>query len=118
MPPLQPAALDTATEARRRFNRRKFLGLGGGAAAAGVLGAALGPQAFDALFSPAAAARGATRSPRTLVLVTLYGGNDGLNTVIPIRTPPTRRHAGRSPSTPRASWRSMTASVSIPPCPA
>jgi len=87
MPPLQLAALDTATEARRRFNRRKFLALGGGAAAAGVLGAALGPQAFDALFSPAAAARGATRSPRTLVLVTLYGGNDGLNTVIPYQDP-------------------------------
>jgi len=52
-----------------------------------VLGAALGPQAFDALFSPAAAARGATRSPRTLVLVTLYGGNDGLNTVIPYQDP-------------------------------
>lgn len=36
---------------------------------------------------------------RILVLVTMYGGNDGLNTVIPTRAPPTRTHVPTSPMT-------------------
>ena len=71
----------------RNLDRRAFLGLAGGTAVLGALGVALGQRGFDALFGGAAAADGAMGSSTgsRLVLVTLYGGNDGLNTVIPYR---------------------------------
>jgi len=71
------------------IGRRAFLGLAAGAGALGALGAVFGPHAWDALFGgagPAAGAMGADDGAR-LVLVTLYGGNDGLNTVIPYEDP-------------------------------
>ena len=82
---------DPATAARRsRLDRRAFLGLAGGTAALGALGVVLGPRAWDVLFggssTPVAGAMGAPAGAR-LVLVTLYGGNDGLNTVIPYEDP-------------------------------
>ena len=58
--------------------------------ALGVLGAVLGPRAWDDLFSGTAStsgsAMGSTNGSK-LVLLTLYGGNDGLNTVIPFQNP-------------------------------
>jgi uncharacterized protein (DUF1501 family) len=91
-PPLSAdgaGALSTP-ERRSRLDRRVFLGLAGGAAALGALGVVLGPRAWDALFgggaTPGAGAMGSAAGAR-LVLVTLYGGNDGLNTVIPYRDP-------------------------------
>ena len=84
----------------RQLSRRKFLSLaaGGGALGAGL--AALGPSAWlsvlDAAAASAATATATKPSPkaalgsqtgRTLVLLTLYGGNDGLNTVIPYLDP-------------------------------
>ena len=78
---------DEPAEATRNGNldRRAFLGLAGGTAVLGALGVTLGQRAFDALLGGAAAADGAMGSTAgsRLVLVTLYGGNDGLNTVIP-----------------------------------
>ena len=69
-----------------RLSRRRFLALGAGLAAAGALGATLGPRAFDELTgSPGAAAPAAPA--RHLVVLTLYGGNDGLNTVVPYQDP-------------------------------
>jgi uncharacterized protein (DUF1501 family) len=74
----------------RRLDRRAFLGLAGAAGALGAVGATLGPRAWDALFGgasgPSGGAMAATRGAN-LVLVTLYGGNDGLNTVIPYENP-------------------------------
>jgi uncharacterized protein (DUF1501 family) len=72
------------------LSRRRFLALG--AAALGVSGAAgvLGPVLWDQIASEPtvlAASTGGSRSARTLVLVTLYGGNDGLNTVVPYQDP-------------------------------
>jgi uncharacterized protein (DUF1501 family) len=79
------------SEPYRALSRRRFLALAGGVGTAGLLGATLGPQLTDALFGGGgvAAAAGTLGSPtgRTLVLLTLYGGNDGLNTVIPYQNP-------------------------------
>ncbi|SHT78310.1 Uncharacterized protein conserved in bacteria [Mycobacteroides abscessus subsp. abscessus] len=67
------------------FNRRKFLIAGVGAGAAGLLGgaAAIGwhelKQAADR--QPLAEGTG------VLVIITLYGGNDGLSTVVPYTDP-------------------------------
>jgi len=75
------------------LSRRRFLALAGGAGAVGVLGAALGPRAWEALFAGGAPTSGtlasgtAASGTRRLVLVTLYGGNDGLNTVVPSGDP-------------------------------
>jgi uncharacterized protein (DUF1501 family) len=76
----------------RRHDRRAFLGLAGAVGALGALGFVLGPRAWDSLFGGGAnggSARGALGSGdgATLVLLTLYGGNDGLNTVIPYQDP-------------------------------
>ena len=72
---------------RSRLNRRQFLagaGALGASAAFGVgrVGAAAPERGLS--FVPTGPA--ASTSP-TLVLVTLYGGNDALNTVVPIRDP-------------------------------
>lgn len=69
------------------LSRRRFLALAGGAGAVGVLGATLGPRAWEVMFGGSSDPRGAlaNSSNRRLVLVTLYGGNDGLNTVIPYK---------------------------------
>ena len=70
------------------LSRRQFLALAGGVGAAGALGVALGPRAWDTVFAGDRPAQG-TLAPvgRRLVLVTLYGGNDGLNTVVPSGDP-------------------------------
>jgi uncharacterized protein (DUF1501 family) len=82
----------------RAVSRRRFLALATGAGLALGAGAALGPSLVDALVNTdgvaAATAAGRTAgrtasrtSARTLVLVALYGGNDGLNTVVPYEDP-------------------------------
>jgi uncharacterized protein (DUF1501 family) len=96
-PPGGPANEGAGTGAgrgTRQLDRRRFLALAGGVGTAGVLAAALGPRAFDALFATPSAGTQAAGSPggkaakpTTLVLLTLYGGNDGLNTVIPYEDP-------------------------------
>jgi uncharacterized protein (DUF1501 family) len=82
-----PIALPPAPQRQSRLGRRAFLGLAGGAGALVALGAALGGPGWSELFGdgPAhrTAAMGQGRGSK-LVLVTLYGGNDGLNTVIPL----------------------------------
>jgi len=69
------------------LSRRQFLALAGGMGAIGAIGGLVGwPRVVDLVTPPGTA--GATRpSGRTLVLVTLYGGNDGLNTVVPYEDP-------------------------------
>ena len=91
-----PASDPGMPSARRGLSRRAFLGLAGGAGAACALGATLGPSAWDALFG-GTDPRGQLVSDigGRLVLVTLYGGNDGLNTVVPIGDP--HYEAGRGP---------------------
>jgi uncharacterized protein (DUF1501 family) len=76
----------------RRLDRRAFLALAGGVGALGALGAVLGPRAWDSLFGGGSGPSGALGGSHagdgaTLVLLTLYGGNDGLNTVIPYQDP-------------------------------
>lgn len=81
---------------RARIDRRKFLALAGSFGAAGVLGASLGPRLWEEMFSSSGAGQLPKESApvplssvslrRPLVIVTLYGGNDGLNTVIPYQS--------------------------------
>jgi len=72
------------------LSRRRFLALAGGVGATAGVGALLGPSLLEAVLGavPAGAATAPGRSSsRTLVIVALYGGNDGLNTVVPYQDP-------------------------------
>ena len=78
----------------KSFTRRDFLSGSLGVGAAGALHATLGPVGPLARSGPGkrtpTAATNSSRGgkvERTLVLCTLYGGNDGLNTVIPYESP-------------------------------
>jgi uncharacterized protein (DUF1501 family) len=79
-------------ERRKTLSRRRFLSLAAAGVAAGGAAGMLGPVLWDQLDRAAAATRGSSgklgsSTGRTLVLVTLYGGNDGLNTVVPYQDP-------------------------------
>lgn len=63
------------------FNRRKFLIAGAGVGAAGLLSGVVAVSLPDML--DAARERPLPDDTGILVIVTLYGGNDGINTVIP-----------------------------------
>src|SRR4051794_9521943 len=63
------------------FNRRKFLIAGAGVGAAGLLSGVVAVTLPDML--DAARDRPLPDGSGILVIVTLYGGNDGINTVIP-----------------------------------
>lgn len=63
------------------MNRRKFLIAGAGVGAAGLLSGALAVDWDDLL--RAAQDRPLAAGDGVLVIVTLYGGNDGINTLIP-----------------------------------
>ncbi|WP_029114297.1 DUF1501 domain-containing protein [Mycobacterium sp. URHB0044] len=63
------------------FNRRKFLIAGAGVGAAGLLSGVVAVTLPDML--DAARDRPLPEDAGILVIVTLYGGNDGINTVIP-----------------------------------
>ena len=66
------------------WTRRQVLkGLGLGAAGAALWGGAVPARAFAG--SPLLGALGRAETDRVLVLVQLVGGNDGLNTVVPVR---------------------------------
>ena len=98
-PPTEVVALPTADQATSgasgrgngtgegRVSRRRFLaGAAGAAGVAGVAALALTHDRWDHLLdsSPASSTSSTFTSGKgTLVVVTLYGGNDGLNTVIP-----------------------------------
>jgi len=88
-PPTGVAAGDTAAVHMPTLDRRKFLALAGGIGTVSLLGAAFGPRAWDVLFGGASDTRGSLSptSSKRVVLVTLYGGNDGLNTVVPYQDP-------------------------------
>ncbi len=68
----------------RAFGRRSFLA---GSAALSAVGLAHRGLGGFATAAPAVRRAPAAVADRTLVLVTLYGGNDGLNTVVPIADP-------------------------------
>jgi uncharacterized protein (DUF1501 family) len=66
----------------RRLTRRQFIAAAAGAGAAGAVGLTLARHPIESALSGPSAS-GSTPKDATLVLCTLYGGNDGLNTVIP-----------------------------------
>lgn len=88
---------DDGAGSPRGLSRRRFLALAGGMGAVGALGVTLGPRAWDSLFGGGTASGGALGSStgRTLVLLTLYGGNDGMNTVIPYQDPAYASYRGQ-----------------------
>src|SRR5690242_3746316 len=65
------------------LTRRRFL-IASGVAGGAALVAGAGAYALDDILSTAGER---PTDARTLVLVTLYGGNDGLNTVVPYADP-------------------------------
>lgn len=73
------------------LSRRRFLALAAGGVAIAGGASMLGPLGWDQLARAAAAVGPSgtlgSSTGRTLVLVTLYGGNDGLNTVVPYKDP-------------------------------
>ncbi len=72
---------------RSDLNRRRFLTLSG-MTAAGVLAAGCTSHpTTPAAVAAASAARPLDKAAGVLVVVTLYGGNDGLNTVVPATDP-------------------------------
>jgi len=87
--PAEEPSVASLSPRRRGLDRRAFLSLAIGGGALGVVGATLGPQAWDALFGGVPTRSGAVggSGDMKLVLVTLYGGNDGLNTVVPYQDP-------------------------------
>jgi uncharacterized protein (DUF1501 family) len=88
----------------RSFTRRDFLSGSLGVGAAGALHSTLGPvgppdrarstATATAVRAPVAASAGSSTVQRALVLCTLYGGNDGLNTVVPHESSAYRRQRG------------------------
>lgn len=68
------------------FTRRRFL-LGAGAATAALATGAVLGHWTDVLAGAHGSSQTASPGSGPLVLVTLYGGNDGLNTVIPYQDP-------------------------------
>jgi uncharacterized protein (DUF1501 family) len=85
--PVDATTLDALTPTVAPMTRRRFLSLAAMGTAAGLVG----PGLFEQLAATAASAgtKGTlgSKTGRTLVLVTLYGGNDGLNTVVPYKDP-------------------------------
>jgi uncharacterized protein (DUF1501 family) len=73
--------------ARPPMSRRRFLSLAAAGTAAGMAGPALWSQLAAATPASGSHPSSSSTTGRTLVLVTLYGGNDGLNTVIPYKDP-------------------------------
>ncbi|TAN24825.1 MAG: DUF1501 domain-containing protein [Actinomycetota bacterium] len=86
--------LSSKAGSSHRFGRREFMALAGGLGAAGVLAGVLGPRLWESFFDGPAKSGIPVESPsvsasvrRPVVVLTLYGGNDGLNTVIPYQSP-------------------------------
>jgi uncharacterized protein (DUF1501 family) len=81
----QDNAHDNASVAAgHRHSRRWFLAGAAGAGVAGAAALALSHDSWGRLLTPAAStSQTLTTGQGILVMVTLYGGNDGLNTVIP-----------------------------------
>ena len=64
-----------------QMNRRHFLGLTGGAAAAALVGGAVALPGAGASAQPAS--RFGDPSQRTLIVIDMEGGNDAINTLVP-----------------------------------
>ncbi len=80
----------SAPPGRARLGRRAFLGLAAASGALVAVDAALRGPGWAQLFGDGTARSGTAMGHEggsKLVLVTLYGGNDGLNTVVPFEDP-------------------------------
>ena len=83
-----PFGPDPAEPAATGLSRRRFLAGAGAAVGAAAVGGGLAGRALVAPAAPATSpAAKSTSGHGPLVVVTLYGGNDGLNTVVPYADP-------------------------------
>lgn len=78
-----PPANGSPPDPRHPFSRRRLLIGAGALGAAGVAAAAVTTRPWEILTGSAASHTTIRPGAGKLVLVTLYGGNDGLNTVVP-----------------------------------
>ena len=88
-PPLSGPLPSPPARGGRRVSRRQFVAGAAGTAGAGAMGLAVSRHSWASPAKPKAVAPAATGSGAKgggiLVLVGLFGGNDGLNTVIPYK---------------------------------
>lgn len=92
-PPAAAQPDPTGAQPRHGFSRRRLLIGAGAFGAAGIAAGAVATRPWDALTGSGASRLAVKPGRGRLVLVTLYGGNDGLNTVVPYTD--SAYHAGR-----------------------
>jgi uncharacterized protein (DUF1501 family) len=90
--PEPPGGKRPASHRRRRLTRRGFLAASGVVGAAGIAGSAAWASLASSTGTRDVAS--ATAAGGTLVLITLYGGNDGLDTVVPAADPAYQKARG------------------------
>jgi uncharacterized protein (DUF1501 family) len=90
----RPALARKLTSRDRLLTRRGFIAASGVVGAAGIAGGSAWAALADSAGARSAASTAPSGTAGTLVLITLYGGNDGLDTVVPVTDPAYQKARG------------------------